>query len=96
MIFLIFNYCLACETNHKTSCTPKGNLKTWLNMHEITHVNAARHKSPIPGYVICQGQVGNTPVSYLGGPGFKYWPKDRLSWLKFFTILLSSSRQILG
>jgi hypothetical protein len=31
----------------------------------------------------CRGH-GSTAVSYLRSPGFKFWPGDRLSCLKFF------------
>jgi hypothetical protein len=36
-----------------------------------------------PEYRIC-GWVVNTPASYLGGPGFRSRPGDRLSWLRFY------------
>jgi hypothetical protein len=31
-----------------------------------------------------------------GGPGFKSLPEDRLSWLKFFVVLLSPYKQMTG
>jgi hypothetical protein len=33
--------------------------------------------------------VVNTPASYSGGSGFKSWPRDRLSWLRFLVVFLS-------
>ena len=36
-------------------------------MHEITHYKWCKTQSPIQGYITHQGQVHNTPVSYLGG-----------------------------
>jgi hypothetical protein len=41
------------------------------------------------------GWIVNTPA-YLWGPGFKSLSRDRLSWLRFFIISLSLSRQITG
>jgi hypothetical protein len=32
----------------------------------------------------------------LGGPGFKSWPGDQLSWLQFFMVFLSPSMIMLG
>jgi hypothetical protein len=37
-----------------------------------------------------RGRVVNTPVSYSRRPRFKYRHWDRLSWLRFFVVLLSS------
>jgi hypothetical protein len=31
-----------------------------------------------------RGRVVDTPASYLGGPGFKSWPGDRLFRLRVF------------
>jgi hypothetical protein len=42
------------------------------------------------------GQVVSAPASYLVGPEFKSWSRDQLSWLMFFVVFLSSSRQMLG
>jgi hypothetical protein len=39
----------------------------------------------------CHSQSVSTPASYLGGPGFKYWPKDQLFWLRLLTVFLNSS-----
>jgi hypothetical protein len=39
-----------------------------------------------------RGRVVNTPASYPGGPGFKFRPFDRLSWLIFFVVSLSPIR----
>jgi hypothetical protein len=30
------------------------------------------------------GLVVNSSVSYLGGPGFKSWPRNHISWVLFF------------
>jgi hypothetical protein len=40
-------------------------------------------------------RVVNTPASHSGGPWLKFRPENRLSWLKFFVVFFSSSRQIL-
>jgi hypothetical protein len=40
--------------------------------------------------------VVSTRSSDSGGPGFKSRPGDRLSWLRFFLVLLSPSRHIPG
>lgn len=36
-----------------------------------------------------------TPVLNSGGPEFRPWPTDRLSWLRFYIVFLSPSRHIL-
>jgi hypothetical protein len=43
-----------------------------------------------------RGRVANTTASYSGELGFKSRRGDRLSWLEFFVVSLSPSRQIPG
>jgi hypothetical protein len=38
--------------------------------------------------------VVNTPASYSGGPRFKSWPRDRLSWLRFLVVSPSPPGQM--
>jgi hypothetical protein len=40
-----------------------------------------------------RGRMFNNTASYVGGLGFKFWPEDRLSWLRFVMGFLSSSRR---
>jgi hypothetical protein len=40
--------------------------------------------------------VFSTPALYSVGPGFKYRPRHRLSWLKFFVVFVSPCRRIPG
>jgi hypothetical protein len=40
--------------------------------------------------------VVNTPASYWGGPRWKPWLGEQLSWLKYFVVFLSSFRWMLG
>jgi hypothetical protein len=40
----------------------------------------------------CPKRVIGSPASFSRGPEFKYLPSDRVSWLRFFVIFLSSSR----
>jgi hypothetical protein len=37
----------------------------------------------------------NTSATYLGGPEFKSRPENRLFWLRFLVVFLSTSRQML-
>jgi hypothetical protein len=40
----------------------------------------------------CRDPVLNTPAPYLGGPGLKSWPGERLSWLRVSVVFLRPSR----
>jgi hypothetical protein len=37
---------------------------------------------------------GDIPAPYSAGPEFKFRPRDWLSWLRFFVVFLSPSRQM--
>jgi hypothetical protein len=43
-----------------------------------------------------RGWMVTLSLSIFGGPGFKAWPRDRLSWLIFLVVFLSPSRHMLG
>jgi hypothetical protein len=43
-----------------------------------------------------RGRIISTPAAYSGGPRFKSRPGNRLSWLRFFVVFLSPSRQMPG
>jgi hypothetical protein len=79
-------------------CALRQVFKRWLaNMHLYCAV-AYNFYSLLP-YLLStkrHGQVVNTPASYSGGPGFKSWLRDWLSWLRFFMVFHSPSRQIWG
>jgi len=40
------------------------------------------------------GRMGSLPISYSGGPEFKFWAMYRLSWLKFIPVCRSLSKEI--
>jgi hypothetical protein len=47
-------------------------------------------------YTECHSWVISSPASYSVGSGFRFWPGDLLSWLRFFVVFCSVSRQMLG
>jgi hypothetical protein len=51
-----------------------------LNVVNLVYIDTAIER---------RGRVVFIPASYSGGPGFKFWPGDRLSWLRFVVGFLS-------
>jgi hypothetical protein len=92
-----------CDTS---SAPPPAVLWRYLHSKQTCHILAHRaltqllsrccHFSSFANLEFTErrGRVVSTPASYLGGPGFKSWPGDRLSWLRFFVVFLSRSRRM--
>jgi hypothetical protein len=82
-----FNYCLFLSLFNNTSISYPG-FRIWVwswywmkNWKEV---------------IVALTSVMVTPAFCLGGPRFKSWPRDRLSWLRVFVVFLGPSRQIRG
>jgi hypothetical protein len=89
----------------KTAWNNQNLFNTWGNDLFLAETESSLNcfKAVIFSLVTChklssesRGQMVNIPASYSGGPGFKSRPGDRLSWLRYFVVFLSSSKQMQG
>jgi hypothetical protein len=92
----VLEFILATEFLRRDIFTRNLHCEVWVSYGNYTRNE--KKKLEIRGNVLWSitAIVASTSASYSGGLWFKHEPGNRLSWLMFFVVFLSTSMQILG